>query len=311
MVESLVVDLSHLAGVTGGVLRRAHLDACGLSGRDVDRLVRTGVLERLYRDAYRLRPGTEGPGDRFAATVRAVQRDPDRVVTGPAAVAALGLPVFGRPGTVHVALDARGGSSRRSVVRTVAAPPEDQVVVHAGRRVACAARAALDAARLDSLVAGVVAADAALAKGLTTAQALDDVLATMSGLRGAHRARLCRSLACGGSESPGESWSAVVMHQHGVRRPERQHRVRDDQGLIGRVDFWWPSAEVVGEFDGRVKYGRSTAAGAPPHEVLWQEKLREDRLRARGLRVIRWTTTDLRAPGPWIQRLRRSLDGAV
>src|SRR5674476_401682 len=61
-----------------------------------------------------------------------------------------------------------------------------------------------------------------------------------------------------------------------LRVPEIRGRPADH----GRVDFWWPGARVVGEFDGRVKYGRANPSGRPPEDVLWDEKLREDRLRA-------------------------------
>lgn len=165
------------------------------------------------------------------------------------------------------------------------------------------ARAALDTARLQSVVAGVVAADHALRTGTATPDELDDVLASMRGLAGVARARLCRELASAQSESPGESWSAVVLHENGIPRPERQEPFLDESGFIGRSDFWWPDAGVAGEFDGRVKYGRANPSGRPPEDVLWDEKLREDRLRATGVKVIRWTTPDLRRPTQWIERL--------
>lgn len=97
------------------------------------------------------------------------------------------------------------------------------------------------------------------------------------------------------------------MHQHAIPRPERQETFADARGVIGRGDFWWPDKRLVGEFDGRVKYGRSNPSGRPPEDVLWEEKLREDRLRAIDLMVARWTTADLRRPEPWMGRLRAHL----
>lgn len=97
-----------------------------------------------------------------------------------------------------------------------------------------------------------------------------------------------------------------MLHEHGVPRPERQQPFADSAGFIGRTDFWWPGTRVAGEFDGRIKYGRTNPSGRPPEDVLWDEKLREDRLRAVGVGVVRWTTADLRRPGPWIRRVLRS-----
>ena len=59
------------------------------------------------------------------------------------------------------------------------------------------------------------------------------------------------------------------------------------------TDFGWPAARTVGEFDGRVKYGRLVRPGQDPGDVVYAEKLREDRLRAQGLAVVRWTWSDL------------------
>lgn len=300
-------ELGSVAASCGGILRRRDLEAWGLSARQIRRLVTNGVLDRVHRDAYRLPGPDERPSDRYAAAVRAVTRsDPARVLTGPAALSVLGIPVFGQPAAMHGGLDGRGGSSARSLLSTVAMPPVDQRCEHQGSVVASPARAALDTARLHSLVAGVVAADHALRVHLCTRDDLAAVVATMAGLAGVARARLCCSLASEHSESPGESWSAVVLHEHGLPQPERQQPFYDEAGFIGRTDFWWPDANLAGEFDGRVKYGRVNPSGRAPEEVLWSEKRREDRLRATGVGVVRWTTADLRTPGPWIQRLARS-----
>ncbi len=101
------------------------------------------------------------------------------------------------------------------------------------------------------------------------------------------------------------------MHEHGIPRPKRQQEIFDASGLIGRVDFWWPELRTVGEFDGRVKYGRANPSGRPPEDVLWDEKRREDRLRVAGLNVVRWITQDLRRPADWIARLKAALASAA
>ncbi|NCT92208.1 type IV toxin-antitoxin system AbiEi family antitoxin domain-containing protein [Cellulomonas sp. APG4] len=302
-------DVVALATSNGGFVLRAHLDALGLSGREIGALMRARVLARVQHGVYRLPAAAEDDDDRFRAAVRALRRlDPSRVVLGSAAAAVHGLPLYA-PSMVHVGLDHRGGASRRSAVRTTAMPPASQLLDVDAVRVANAARAALDAARLDSLTAGVIIAEAAITRGIATTQELVDVVATMRGLGGVARARVCAELAAPGAESPGESRSAVVLHAFGIPRAERQVTLRDAEGDVGRVDFLWPEHGVVGEFDGRVKYGRSNPSGRAPEDVLWREKLREDRLRALGLAVVRWTTDDLRVPTAWISRLRAALTG--
>jgi hypothetical protein len=97
-------------------------------------------------------------------------------------------------------------------------------------------------------------------------------------------------LADARSMSPGESLSRAVMFRLSLPRPDLQVTVEDADGLVGIADFGWPG--VVGEFDGRGKYGVGPDSDpAEAAEVLWREKRREDRLR-RQVRVARWTWAD-------------------
>ncbi|GAA4698289.1 hypothetical protein GCM10023215_40850 [Pseudonocardia yuanmonensis] len=66
---------------------------------------------------------------------------------------------------------------------------------------------------------------------------------------------------------------------------------------------------MVGEFDGRVKYGRLLPPGQEPGDAVFAEKIREDAIRAAGWTVLRWTWGELRDFGPVAARLRRALDG--
>ena len=72
----------------------------------------------------------------------------------------------------------------------------------------------------------------------------------------------------------------------------------DAQGLIGIVDMWWESLGVVGEADGAVKYDE--------RQVLYQEKVREDRIRAKGLRFVRWGWEDTKLRMDWVAEQIRS-----
>jgi hypothetical protein len=307
-VDETLAALEVVAATTGGLLTHRSLVAAGLSMHDISRLVRGRALVRVRRDTYRLPTSDADPLGDFRTVVRSVLARADPPILGGAAALVLHrLPIFGRPTTVHLCDEHRGGRASRGLTTTVAMPPRDQLVEVDGLLASGPARAALDTARLHSLTAGVVAADAALRSGATSLPELKAVAATMGGLRGIGRARLTCRLASPLSESPGESWSAVVMHQHGIPAPARQEVFHDAQGFIGRVDFWWPERRVIGEFDGRVKYGRTNPSGRPPEDVLWDEKLREDRLRRSGQALVRWTAADLHRPTDWIPRLIRAL----
>src|SRR5918993_132714 len=109
-------------------------------------------------------------------------------------------------------------------------------------------------------------------------------------VRGRPAALLVTELADARSMSPGESLSRAAMFRLNLPRPDLQVDVEDAEGLVGTTDFGWPG--VVGEFDGRSKYGIPEGADpAAAAEVLWREKRREDRLR-RVVRVARWTWAD-------------------
>ena len=65
--------------------------------------------------------------------------------------------------------------------------------------------------------------------------------------------------------------------------PTLQHQVVDDFGqLLGRADFGWEEFRLLGEFDGKIKYGRLLKQGETPTDVVLGEKRREDAMRSTG-----------------------------
>ncbi|MFM7211917.1 MAG: DUF559 domain-containing protein, partial [Actinomycetota bacterium] len=74
--------------------------------------------------------------------------------------------------------------------------------------------------------------------------------------------------------------------------------------LIGYADMAWPDHKVIGEADGLLKY--------QDRSDLIAEKAREDRLRAQGWIVVRWTWDEmLRRPHVVIARIVRAMDIAA
>jgi hypothetical protein len=111
------------------------------------------------------------------------------------------------------------------------------------------------------------------------------------------------------SESVGESRSRLALHELGLGPTALQHAIRRPDGaLVGRADFAWEPQRVVGEFDGRVKYGRFLRPGQDPGDAVFAEKRREDAVRDEGWEVVRWTWTDLTVPDRIGERVRRALD---
>ena len=95
------------------------------------------------------------------------------------------------------------------------------------------------------------------------------------------------------------------MIEAGLPAPRLQREYCARSGVY-RVDFDW-GAKLVGEFDGMVKYGRLRPSEKTVADVVLQEKLREDEIRALGPVVVRWTWSMLE-DGSFIGLLRPWLE---
>lgn len=270
----------------------------GLDRYAVRALVQAKTLVRVRRDAVvdgaAWRSST--PTGRHALRARAVMRSVDPQGDGPlalshhSALAVQGVPVFGVDQRVHlIRTDGRRGHSSPNTL--VHAPvDQDQVYRHDGLRVVRPARAALQVACSAGVEAGLVSADAVLHESLATPPDLVAALSSGGYGRGVAAARLVAQLADPRIESPGESRLRWLLRALGFPDPVPQGRIVDRSGrFVARVDFLFAGAWVVVEFDGRIKYDE--------RDDLWQEKLREDRIRQLGYEVVRLTWRDLENPG--------------
>ena len=185
-------------------------------------------------------------------------------------------------------------------------------------RVTSLARTVVDVACTGSLRTAVVVVDAALSglklddgrwwrRPLATAE-LSAELESRESARGSHQAGWAIRFGDALSGSPGESVSRLTMFQIGCPPPVLQQVFRDDRGVfVARTDFWWPGVNLVGEFDGRGKYMRSDlATGRSPAQVVVDEKIREDALRALGHGVVRWVWEDAVSPQALRVKLTRA-----
>jgi hypothetical protein len=300
---------------------------------EVRTLARIGGAASFYSaiergELVRICPGIAIPVDlwrrwdadqRFHALIHAtVLRFPDASPLSHLTSAALWrLPMLSAwPGRVETLVEkTNGGRSRRGLIRHAHGVP-GRVVDIDGFAVTTLARTLVDAASVLPFSGGVAMADQALrlaanGKSWLVGQVTREELLAESSQprppRGRERARRVALFADGRSGSPGESASRTIIAALGFDAPELQHEFRDGDGLIGYTDFYWENAGLIGEFDGLTKYmNPAFVKGRTPSEVVIQEKLREDRLRALGPGVTRWTWDDLRAP----QRLAVQLERA-
>lgn len=138
----------------------------------------------------------------------------------------------------------------------------------------------------------VVVLDAVLRRGVLREE-LRAELKRRPTRRGSARAARLIEIADALTESPGESLTNLLFHDLGLPAPVLQQEFRTRGGTIARVDFWFPAHGVVVEFDGLAKYrSRSMRGERAPEDVVVDEKLREDAVRAipgvRGLARVTW-----------------------
>jgi hypothetical protein len=211
---------------------------------------------------------------------------------------------------------ANGGRSSSAVARhTVGRPDEFETIE--GVSVTSLARTVVDVARSTSFVQAVAIADAALRRTDVpwdrvppTALTRDDLFRELDRLslsQGTAKGRRVVEFADGRADRPGESISRVHIAMAKLTAPQLQAPLRGASGRLWHVDFWWPEFNLIGEFDGKAKYtDERYLAGRTPQQVLYDEKVREDDLRAATHGFTRW---------PWevamsMPRLRRQLIAA-
>jgi hypothetical protein len=297
---------------SSNLYRRSALLARGYTERELRRWLRAGELSILRRGSYTAGQPPEDAHARHLLMVYATfaELGPGAVASHVSAAVLHGLPTWAVAlDRVHPTRHRRSGGRRHRLVhvRTARLDP-DEVVQLEGHPVTSVARTVVDLARTASFESAVVTADAALGTGAVDAAALVESVRRVERWPGCPAARRVIEFADGGAESVGESRSRVAIERAALPAPVTQWQVRDGAGRpVARVDFGWPERNVVGEFDGEIKYGRLVGPGRSPGDVVFEEKLREDELRALGLTVVRWTWADLADFTAVARRLHRAL----
>jgi hypothetical protein len=280
--------------------------------------LRLKLWKRVRHGAYCFYDTWESadPVRRHLIVARAVMRSlGGRVVLShTSSLVAQGIPVWGSSlARVHVTrID--GGVSRveRDVRHHVGSLDGVELVERFGIPMTPPTRAVLETGTVESVESTLVSADATLHLGLSSRDELDAGYRLMERWPGAQRLQLVVALANGLAASPGESRSRYLFWTQGLPAPVLQFPVYDERGvLVGISDFAWPGHGVLGEFDGKAKYGRLLRPGQEPADAVFAEKRREDRLReVTGFVVVRLAWEDLERPVETARRFLRHLGRA-
>ena len=242
---------------------------CGLSGADLRRALSRGEIVRLKRGWFTAQP-LPYTSERHRLRVVAELRDhPGTIPSHYSAAVMLGLPVHAPEwGRVHL-------------MRTGPGAPQNRVGSTIHRQVGDASRldAGLAAAQTALLCpeSGLMALDSALRLGRTTAAAFQRWARLLEDRAGRRNLALVARLADARRESPLESRTAPHFDRWGYQL-EPQFAV---PGTRYRADARIVGTAVLVEADGQGKYDTPGAA--------FEEKVREDDLRAAGWEVVRVT----------------------
>lgn len=249
---------------------------------------------------------------RARALAVAVHFDDDFVFSHCTAAALWRLPVMGSwPTLPHIA-GPRGAAGRTaSFVRHGLGLPVSAERID-GLAVTTLAATVVDVGATVGFAHAVVVADAALrrtfnpveglARSPLTRDHLIDELVRVKRTHGARKAELAIDFADARADRPGESMSRVSIHLARLSPPELQVPLRGASGKEYIVDFYWKQFSVIGEFDGKFKYtDPAYMNGRTAQQVLYDEKLREDDLRAASHGFTRW---------PWATAISPTLLGA-
>ena len=286
-----------------------HLAETGASTRPLPAAVKSGSLVRIRQGVYVEALAWDGLAawQRYRLKIEAVAETAivPPIFSHHSGAVLWGIPTIQRGQPIHALTTFRGGGrSRGGVRRHLVEPGMLDVDTVDGLLVTSRVVTVLDLAAAVPLAEAIVPLDHVLkpdnARSLP-ALTMAELLAAVAGRYSAaaeRRVRAALEFADARSGSPGESYSRGLIHTAGFAAPTLQHEVRSSTGFVAFADFYWRGSRTVGEFDGVAKYLKPEYLnGRTSGQAVVDEKLREDRIRATGLNVVRWVWSDLRKPG--------------
>lgn len=313
------MDPLRILAETHGFFTRDEAHRAGYDDNAIRRAVRSRLWTRVRQGAYTFTDlwSSMDAVERHLVAARAVlRRLGDRAALSHTSAALMhGIHVWGADlSLVHVTrLDGGAGRTEAGVVHHEGLAIDDDLEVTSDGLVMKAARAALEAAAIVDAEAAVVMLDSGLHLKLFTPEEMAARFALMQHWPGALHLQFAVRFADGRAESVGESRSRYLCYAHGLPAPDLQFHVYDDSGrLVGVTDMVWREHRLLGEFDGKVKYGRLLKPGEDPGDAVFREKRREDELRRlTGFGMVRIVWADFFRARETAARIRGLLRSAA
>jgi hypothetical protein len=230
---------------------------------------------------------------RVVATSDAARTSP--VFSHESAAMIWGMPTVGGVPARPMVTVAPGSGLRSNdvVVRREASLEPSEIVEFRGIRLTSVMRTLVDVIASRPFLGGVCAAEYVMSKTPIDQDRLWAAITARKPMRGSRRAEDVARFASDLSGSPNESLCRVRFRELGFPQPEQQVEYRGSRGQRYFVDFNWRELDIICESDGRAKYESAEfLRGRTPEQALWDEKLREDELRAQCSAFVRLTWDD-------------------
>ena len=298
--------LSSMFRQFGPVIDVRDADACGVSRDLLRRSADNGLLVRVAKSAFVLRSQLEHLSEWERFRLRAIGfglcNGNNVYLTGWAAAAVLGMPAVHAPPALPTGL--RPGDAHRAPDRTPYGrtrwgylPSQHRTVRYRVPTVDLA-YAAIDIARHNGAVAGIVAADFVLHNSVPR-ECFGRLTDDMTRYPGIQTARWVAENADPRAESPLESLGRLAFLTN-----RREAPLSNVWMTVGRrhyrVDHFLPASGVVLEADGAIKYNDRPDAD----KIVASEKERERELRSLGLAVVRYNfDLAMRRPAELLRRV--------
>jgi hypothetical protein len=295
------MDRLRILAETNGCFTRSEVLRAGLDDNAIRRALKSRLWTRVRWGVYTFADlwTEQDEVARYLAAARSVARKLGPAVALSHVSAALdhGMTVWDADlSLVHVTrLDGGAGRTEAGVKHHEGLCLDSEVMEKDGYLLTRPARAALESGILLSSEAAVATFDSGLHLKHFCAAELDEAFAPMQHWPETLHLQLAVRLADGRSESVGESRARYLCYAQGLPAPDLQFHVYDDRGILaGITDMVWREHRLLGEFDGKVKYGRLLKPGEDPGDAVFREKRREDTLRRlTDFSMVRLTWADL------------------
>lgn len=296
-----------------GFFTRGEALATGYDDRDIAHAVRSGTWIRFRRGYYTFRDQWDLLDDigrhrvRSSAVLRSLG---DGVaLSHQSGVVRHDLDAWGLDlSRVHVTrLDGGPGRVEGDVVHHEGSSEASDVVRIAGQQVLRAERCALEAASRVNNEVALALLDAGLRDHAFDTADLYEQFSAMERWPFMRHLHIPVRMADARAGSIGESRGRWWFYALGIPMPELQFEVFDAEGnLIGVADWCWPQYKLLGESDGKIKYGRLLKPGEAPGDAAFREKRREDLMReATGFGMLRFIWSDYNNPRSVLARFNR------